>query len=370
MVRIQLVMVTRVVLLVAILLPPAITAKAQYLSLNKSELQKLSTLINTDQNVKMAYHELENLADATLKQHPDPVDTIISEGHLANDPKKLKTQKSLADLDKIYALAYTYSISNKPVYLKKCIEYILAWAKINHGAGNPINDTKLDPLFDAYDLIKDEMTVSERNTVDKWLVEIADAEMASPRFKSGKKSVYNNWNSHRIKVVGNIAYLLRNKNYELFADTAIKTQILKNLYADGSGMDFEERDALHYHIYTLEPLLKIATVIKRATGINYFNYVSPSGSSIQKSVEFLAPFVTGRQIHHEFVNSKVPFDKKRADNKEPGYIIGANFKPKTAIEVLSYAAYFEPAYNVMLKKLLGSADIYSDWQSVLNVVKD
>jgi hypothetical protein len=370
MIKIQRVSIRRVVLLAVFLLPLTITAKAQYLSLNKNELQKLATLIDTSQSVKRAYKALENLAGAALKQQPNPVDTIISEGHLASDPKKIKTQKALADIDKIHALAYTYSISHKPDYFKKCVAYIMAWAKVNHGTGNPINDTKLDPLFEGYDLIKEEMTASERNTVDIWLDQVARAEIESPRFRSGKKSVYNNWNSHRIKIVGNIAYLLKDKNYQLFADTSLKSQILKNLYANGSGMDFEERDALHYHIYTLEPLLKIATVAKRATGTDYFTYVSPSGSSIQKSVEFLVPFVTGRKVHHEFVHSKVPFDRQRAENKEPGYIIGANFKPKTAAEVLSYAAYFDPGYTAIVKSLLNPQDIYSEWQSVLNIVRN
>ncbi len=181
--------------------------------------------------------------------------------------------------------------------------------------------------------------------------------------------MYNNWNSHRIKVVGLIAYTLNNKAYQQFTDTSIKKQILENLYANGSGFDFEERDALHYHIYTLEPLLKIATVIKRTTGVDYYIYTSATGSSIQKSMAFLAPFATGEQVHHEFVNSKVAFDKRRADNKEPGYTIGADFKPETAVGVLSSAAYFEPRYMIIVKKLLNTSNRYPDWQSVLNAVE-
>jgi len=344
--------------------------KTQYLSLSKDEIQKLVSLIKTDQSAEKNYQSLKSLASISLQQQPNPIDTIISEGHLANDPKKIITQKALADLPKIYALAYTYRISNQKIYLKKCIEYIIAWARTNHGVGNPINDTKLDPLLEAYDLIKDEFATNEKEIVTGWLTQLADAEISHPRFKSAKRSVYNNWNSHRIKVVANIAYVLNNKEHQAFADTSIKTQILKNLYADGSGIDFEDRDALHYHIYTLEPLLKTAILIKRATGVNYFAYISPSGSSIQKSVEFLIPFATGEKKHQEFVNSKTPFDKKRAENKEPGYAIGNNFDPETAIEVLSYAAYFQPDYSSIVKKLMAATDNYVNWQLVLNRVRN
>jgi hypothetical protein len=363
-------MVNRILLSIIFLLLLTTTVTSQYTSLNKSELQKLIRLINTDTSAKKNYKALETVANAALQQPPDPIDTIISEGHLATDPKKIITQRSLADLNKVYALAFVYQIAQEKTYLKKCIEYILAWANRNHGVGNPINDTKLDPILEAYDLVKNEMTHDERKTTDAWLMQVADAEIAAPRFRSASKSAFNNWNSHRIKVVGLIAYILNNQAYQEFTDTTIKKQIQKNLYADGSGMDLEERDALHYHIYTLEPLLKIATVIKRATGVDYFNYISPEGSSIQKSVTFLVPFATGEQVHHEFVNSKVAFDKQRADNKEPGYAIGANFKPEAAIDVFSYATYFEHTYINIVKKLLNTSADYPNWQSVLNAVRN
>ncbi|MEO7530016.1 MAG: alginate lyase family protein, partial [Sediminibacterium sp.] len=144
-------------------------SQAQYVSLNKIEIQKLSELITVDNDAKNIYLALEASANKALTQLPNPIDTIISEGHLVTDPKKIRTQKSLADLNKIYSLAFAYKITSKKEYLTKCIEYILAWANTNHGVGNPINDTKLDPVMEAYDLIKDEMPLSDRKIVNAWL---------------------------------------------------------------------------------------------------------------------------------------------------------------------------------------------------------
>ena len=354
---------------IAFLLLFATTVQSQYVCLDKTEIKKLSALIKSDPAVTKMYRALQASADVALTQTPNPIDTIISEGHLSTDPKKIRTVKSLADMHKIYALAFAYQITTKKEYLEKCIDYMLAWALVNHGMGNPINDTKLDPLLESYDMVKAEIESSKRKTIETWLTQVADAEIASPRFRSANKSAHNNWNSHRIKVIGLIGYVLDNQEYKIFTDTSLQTQIRKNLYANGAGMDFEERDALHYHTYTLEPLLKIATVIKRATSMDYYTYSSSTGSSIQKSMAFLRPFTTGEQVHHEFVNSKVAFDRQRAENKEPGYTIGADFKPEAAIEVLSYAAWFEPGYLEIVKKLMNSPDIYPNWQSVLNAVR-
>lgn len=344
-------------------------ADAQYISLQKSEIKKLARIIKNDAGAKKLYLAIENAANTALQQQPNPIDTIISEGHLATDPKKMRTQQSLVDMNKSYALAFAYRITGKKEYLLKCRDYILAWAQKNKGAGNPINDTKLDAMFEAYDLIRKEITADEKQQIDTWMMQVADAEIAHPRFRSANKSAHNNWNSHRIKVVGNIAYVLDNKNYKTFTDTALQTQLAKNLYADGSGMDFEERDALHYHVYTLEPLLKIITIIKRADGKNYYDYVSPTGSSIRKSVDFLVPYVTGEKVHHEFVNSKTLFDKQRAENKEPGYTIGADFKPNTAIDALSYAAYFDNRLTEFVRKLMSAEEKYPNWSIMLNAVR-
>lgn len=342
----------------------------QYLSLNPTELKKLTVLIKTDSSAKKEFILLEKQAKIAIKQEPLPVDTIISEGHLASDPKKIKTLKSLADLKKIYALAYTYKITNNEEYLTKCIQYILAWAKTNKAIANPINNSKLDPLFEAYDLIKEEIKPSDKKIIEHWFTQIADVEIATRRPIPGKKLSYNNWNSHKVKIVANIAYLLNNKQYQIFVDTSLKKQIAMNLYADGSGADFKERDALHYHHYTLEPLLVTATIIKRATGFNYYSYLSESGSSIEKSVAFLVPYATGEKTHAEFVNSKVAFDRKRAQNKEPDYILGANFNPKKAIDVFIYATYFNPNYLSIINKLAEKPGFYANWQCVLNAVKN
>ena len=113
----------------------------------------------------------------------------------------------------------------------------------------------------------------------------------------------------------------------------------------------------------------MATIVKRATGKDYYNYVSSTGSSIKRSVDFLIPFVTGEKTHGEFVNSKVAFDKKRGDNKEAGYEIGANFVPANGIPVLIQAAYFQPGLMDVVKKASHKKNEYSGWQTVLNAVR-
>jgi hypothetical protein len=89
----------------------------------------------------------------------------------------------------------------------------------------------------------------------------------------------------------------------------------------------------------------------------------------------MVPYMTGEKKHGEFVNSKTPFDRQRAQNHEKGYIAGTMFDPKTGVFALSLAAYFDPAYIPVIKEVAedGQAttgdNSYTNWQLVLNSVK-
>jgi hypothetical protein len=186
--------------------------------------------------------------------------------------------------------------------------------------------------------------------------------------KAGRKTAINNWNSHRLKIVGEIGFVLNSESLTQWTNKELKKQIAVNLDPDGSGLDFKERDALHYHSYNLEPLLTLAIAIKRATGQDLYNYVSPKQTSIKKSVEWFVPFVDGSQQHAEYVNTTVKFDIARAKNNEGGHKIGALYNPKSGIYALSLASYFDKKYIKVVQTTLDNPSPYLNWQLVLNSV--
>ena len=346
----------------------SLNAFTQFTGLNKKEIATLRNLVRSDSNANKLYTTIRNTADKALTQNPDPIDTVVSEGRLATDPKKIRTIQSLDDIPKTYSLAIAYAIERNKNYLQKADKYLKSWALVNKPQGNPINDTKFEDLFFAYDLIKNNLSSDDQKTINGWLNQMAGAEIKTALPKT-KKTSFNNWNSHRLKVIGLIAYLLNKDEYKTYIAEELPVQIEKNLLPDGSGIDFQERDALHYHIYTLEPLISLAIVLQRATGKDYYHYTTPSGSSIEKSINFLVPFVSGEKLHPEFINSSVAFDKKRADNKEAGYQIGAPFKQTSGVNVLIQASYFDPSCMNIVKKVLNVSTNYPGWQAVINAAR-
>ena len=336
---------------------------SQIVSLNVNEIEKLKVQIKTDAETKKLYTGFEKTALKYLEEQPSPVDTIRTEGLLKGNPKKERTRLALADMNKMFVLALQYRLTGDQKYLHKCVEFLSAWAKINQPNGDPIDDTNLDKAVEAYDLIQQDIPTTDKKQIAQWLAETASTEINSKRMKAGRATAINNWNAHRLKVVGEIGYTLNNPDFINWTIENLKNHININLYADGTSLDFKERDAMHYHIYDLEPMLKLAIMIDRAKGINFYDYESPKGSSIKKSVNWLIPYIKGEKQHEEYVNTTVKFDHDRAKNNEAGFAPGTMFKPDLALPVLKLSVYFDPAQAELLKSVNGDG---KDWQMVLD----
>ena len=341
-------------------------AVAQYVGLDDLQIWRLKQLTRSDAGVKRQYDSLQQIADEALQEEPNPIDTIRTEGLLQGDPRKTATWAAFEDFRKMYALALAYRVTGRRAYLDKATVYLFDWASTNIPRGDPIDDTNLDPAIEAYDMIKDKLVYGENKRIRNWLRRTAQAEIDAPYNQPGRASATNNWHSHRLKIVGEIAYAIGDEALERYCVAGLKEQIGRNLHADGSSDDFVARDALHYHVYDLEPLLKLSIVLKGATGVDYYAYEAPSGSSIKKSVDWLLPYLDGRKTHAEFVNSTVEFDRKRAQNGEAAYKAGSFFDPRNGVATLLLAARFDDMLMEPARKLLGSAEKYPAWQAVVN----
>jgi hypothetical protein len=347
-------------------------AAAQHVGLGNNEVKLLRKWLKSpdaDSSLLRLYSAQRRVADRALLEVPHPIDTIRSEGLLQGDPKKTATQEALRDMGKMYALALVYKVTGDTVYLRALEKYLSAWAGTDKPRGDPIDDTNLDPVIEAYDMVKGELPAAEERAVREWLLLTASWEITAVYNRPNRATSYNNWHSHRLKVIGEIAFAIGDTALEGYAVRGLVVQIGRNLRADGSSEDFVTRDALHYHVYDLEPLLKLAIVLKRATGTDYYTYTSPGGSSIQRSVQWLLPYVTGEKTHAEFVNSTVEFDRRRAQNGEAAYKAGSMFDPKNGVGVLLLAGLFDPSVVTTARKAAGTEDRFPAWVSVVEALE-
>jgi hypothetical protein len=335
-------------------------------SLTDAQREKLAALVHSDPEAGKEFAGIQKAADAALDAAPNPIRSIRSEGKLKNDPEKIASEASLADMRKIEALGYACAVTQEDKYATASRKFLLAWAGTNVSRGDPIDDTGLEPLIVTYDLVRKTVSPADRGRIDTYLRQVHEALVKSDKAGSGTSK--NNWNSHRIKIMGLIAYVLEDKQLIARAVEDFKKQIEQNLEPDGSSLDFHERDALHYHCYDLEPLLTFA-IAARQTGIDLYQYRARSGASLPKSVAFLVPYADGSKTHAEFVTSKVAFDKKRADSGDAHYKAGTLFDPKAAKRTIELAAYFDPSLDPLALQLNGGKGRFGSWRMVLNAVQ-
>jgi hypothetical protein len=359
---------TKQLIVSAFALFAGISSFAQYISFNKKEIADLKSAIKSNAEIKKYYASFQKTADAALNESPNPIDTIRTEGLLQGDPKKTATRKALEDMPKIYALSLVYRIGGDKKYLVRATEYLKAWATKTIPNGDPIDDTNLDGAIEGYDLIKQDIKGSDATLIKEWWRKIGNLEITAKYNNPDRMTSKNNWNAHRLKIIGEIAWSINDEHLQKYTIEGFKKHLAVNLLLDGSSIDFEERDALHYHVYDLEPLLKLCIVLKRATNTDYYSFTSPIGTSVEKSVTWLLPYVVGEKTHGEYTNSKVEFDRKRAANGEGGFKIGAPFDPKHGANVLLLAAYFRPPFVDTARRVLGTEDVYPSWQSVSNEI--
>jgi len=342
-------------------------AFASAISLTEAQRRELTRLVVSDAEAKRQFQRLRREADACIKDHGRPVSRICTAGRLDGDRLKAESRVSLRDMEKLNALGYSYAVTSKNAFSAAARRIIIHWAKVNQPAGIPIDDTKLEPLFVAYDLTRSTFSAEERIAVEDWLRKIAGLELQSTLTNS--VTARNNWNSHRLKVVGLIGFLLDDADFIAGAVEGFKAQVETNIYSDGSSFDFHQRDALHYHCYDLEPLLVLA-VAARENGIDLYHYRSPSGASLAKSVEFLVPYCDGTRTHAEWVHTKVKLDRTRGEAGEKGFSPGSAFQPREARGVLELASFFDQSYTPLAVRLYhNGAARYPSWQAVLNRVR-
>ncbi|WCM86726.1 alginate lyase family protein [Acidovorax sp. NCPPB 3576] len=302
------------------------------------------------------------IAEDAMKSEPRPVAVLTTGGRLRGDALKAQTEAGLQDMAKIQALAITYRLDRDPRHAAKAGEYLLRWSQANHPSGQPIDETGLEPAIFGYRMVRGDLGAATRESIDGWMRRIAEAEMGSREMK--KKTATNNWHSHRLKIVGLIGFALGDARMIAYARDGLRAQINDNLLASGESVDFQERDALSYHVYDLRPLVTLALAFAEQ-GEDFYHWKAANGASIAHSVAWLMPYLKGEKTHAEFVRSDVRFDKARSDNGERGHVVGSLYEPRDALPLLVLAAAYDPECAALAQRLSGGR---ANWRLAFNLL--
>jgi hypothetical protein len=284
------------------------------------------------------------------KAKPRPLSHVHTEGTLPHQGIRDESLEAERDWPTMLNAALAWRAGVNEQHFETARRFLLGWVDGYTPDLNPIDETNLDALIDTYAILADRLDGAERDRVTAWLRKWGWDYVASIEHAPRPGGTWtNNWQSHRIKLVTMIAAATGDDRLFAEARRLFRRQIAVNLLPDGQVADFAERDALHYVVYDLEPLLRAALAARVYKSEDWYHWVAPGGASIAKSVAWLKPYATGEQTHVEFVHSKVAFDAQRASAGVKGFT--GPFDTHNAATTYWLAARFDPALLGIAQRL-------------------
>jgi hypothetical protein len=287
-------------------------------------------------------NQLEQAWSGIRTDEPNPAEEIHYEGLLDNDPERVKTLLHLEDMDKLALFYWHYALFADEYSLRKMRDFSLSWAKTFHATGNPINENKLLPIVYSYFFLKSSLRLQEQLVLEKWLKAIAVAEIGNARVP------LNNWETKRIHLVGTIGMLLDDETLLAWAEDRTRYYLENALFPDGTSIDIRQRDALSYHVSGLKPLLQFFITLEAETGrgLQFFRFKTEAGASVARSLDYVVPYATGEKVYHQWENSKVELDRRRAAAGIEKYRPGVAYTPEKSYETMALAGFFDAKYPI------------------------
>jgi len=290
-------------------------------------------------------------ADAALARAPRPLPVVHTEGTLPGQGIRDASLVARRDLPTMLDFALAYRMSGERKYLDAADRFLRAWAETYIVSLNPIDETNFDTLILAYDLTEPDLPADTREAVNGLLRSLATGYL--DEMDSAPKHFYTNWQSHRIKIAALASFQLGDPSLINRTIEDYQKHVAGNVLADGTVFDFYERDAIHYVLYNVDPMM-MAGLAAKAHGLDWFAWKNGSGTGISSVIDWLTPYVEGTQTHQEFVHSRIAFDAERLAAGQTEY--AGPWRPERAVKTLALAGLLDDRYSAPFEALLLTTD--------------
>ncbi len=287
------------------MLPGAHTSANSYALTSSERAGQLARLVPAD----VAAPAVE-AARLTLDREARPIPLVRTAGLLPGEGLRTVSIWAQNDWREIRMQALAYRLTGEAAHAERAIANLNAWMASYSPSFNPIDETQLPSLLFGFDLLQELLPAAMVERVREFSARLAIGYLADKVLVGDHNTESNNWHSHRIKIAAAGAFASGDSALVAKTRSAFMRHVLRNIRPDGGTLDFEERDALHYVVYTLEPMLMAASMAA-AHGEDWYGAPETQGR-IALALEWLKPYALGERTHEEFVRSTVAFDRKRA----------------------------------------------------------
>ncbi len=267
---------------------------------------------------------LQHVSKNIRNRRAHPVSTLSSAGKIKlDDPGLVASREAFKDAENSAVLALTYRLTHNKSYFNKTKKTLLEWARVNQPTGNPIDETKLEGMIWAYDLISCDLSYPDKQQILRWFDRIRQKKIA---WTFGNQTRINNHRIHQIKMLLLLDKVLQlNQDWLRDLNNAEHYATLNLNSQSGLSVDYTQRRSLYYHNYVLQPWLEISLIS------------SCCHNPTQQAFIFLSDKILTHHIGGEFLYSQANIDKLRAKNGFTYAQLGGQFDvTKAASTIVTY----------------------------------
>lgn len=304
-----------------------------------------------------AQQAILNNLESNKNRQPDAQKHIHTQGTLPHHGIYDQSIAAKKDLSLMHDAAMAWKAGQGNQWLSYAKKYLMSWVNTYHPSYNPIDETNFDDMIATYSTIKSHLSSNDQEKAKKFFSQWAWGYIHSAEHAQKHDPIngISNWQSHRIKLATLLSASLNDDKLLKRSEDLFKKQVSKNIHADGQTYDFGQRDAIHYVVYDLQPLVQAALAARKKDN-DWFNWTAKTGASLSKAIDWLTPYASGEKPHEEFVHSKEKFDAVRHDANVPGF--SGLFKPKDAGKLYWLLTQFNTSFEPIAQKMQANPPAY------------
>jgi len=260
------------------------------------------------------------VAGESLNLVARPIERFELAGTLNHHPGHVRSDRAKDNFPGIFALAVASRSAREPLRSHSrtaAATALMSWAQVYRVTGNPIDEWFLVPLLQAIDLVAGSLSPAQEATLREWAAQfVHSGDRFYQRLADSNPARANNWMARRLLIRAVACTVAGDAAARAAMPTLLQEFAVRNYVAgpsgqrDGRTFDFIQRDALHYHIAAVQPLVEVLLYAPDLVDRNV-------RAAILSGLEFLRPFFLGEQQHTEFAGTSIAFDIERRDDGNP-----------------------------------------------------
>ncbi len=262
------------------------------------------------------------VAGESLNLVARPIERFELAGTLNQHPGHVRSDRAKANFPGIFALAVAGRSALEPLRNHSrgaAASALLAWAEVYQATGNPVDEWFFVPLLQAVDLVAGSLAPAEEATLLRWAQTFAvSGDHFYVHLGDRNPARANNWMARRLLIRAVASTVAGYATARSAMPALVREFAARNYVAgpsgqpDGRTFDFIQRDALHYHIAAVQPLVEVLLYAPDLADQHV-------RAAVLSGLEFVRPFFLGHQQHVEFARTSISFDRERRDDGNPQY---------------------------------------------------